>query len=65
MQSVLYIRVKQQATIELQEFIFTHVHHLSLTFHLNKSTGMCMDMCRPMCMCMDVVVVCIELVLCK
>jgi ABC-type multidrug transport system fused ATPase/permease subunit len=42
MQGVLYIRVKQQATIELQEFIFTHIHHLSLAFHLNKSTGVIM-----------------------
>jgi ABC-type bacteriocin/lantibiotic exporter with double-glycine peptidase domain len=39
MQNMLYVKVKQQATIELQEIIFTHIHSLSLNWHLSKQTG--------------------------
>lgn len=39
MQSMIYIRVKQQASIELQELTFTHLHNLSLNWHLSKRTG--------------------------
>lgn len=39
MQSILYIRVKQQASIQLQELTFTHLHSLSLNWHLSKKTG--------------------------
>ena len=39
LQSVLYIRVNQQASIELQEYTFAHVHSLSLNWHLTKKTG--------------------------
>ena len=39
MQTILYIKVKQQASIELQEMTFTHLHTLSLTWHLTKKTG--------------------------
>jgi ATP-binding cassette, subfamily B, heavy metal transporter len=42
MQSVLYIKVKQQASIELQTMTFTHLHNLSLSWHLNKKTGVVM-----------------------
>jgi hypothetical protein len=42
MQSVLYIKVKQQASIELQTMTFSHLHELSLSWHLNKKTGMVM-----------------------
>jgi hypothetical protein len=42
LQSVLYIKVKQQASIELQSMTFTHLHELSLSWHLNKKTGMVM-----------------------
>lgn len=38
-QSILYIKVKQQASIELQELTFTHLHELSLNWHLTKKTG--------------------------
>ena len=39
MQSAMYLKVKQQATIELAELIFSHVHNLSLHWHLSKKTG--------------------------
>lgn len=39
LQSILYIKVKQQAAIELQELTFTHLHNLSLNWHLSKKTG--------------------------
>eukprot|EP01038_Epipyxis_sp_PR26KG_P012400 gene12400-16632_t len=39
LQSVLYIKVKQQASIQLQELTFTHLHTLSLNWHLSKKTG--------------------------
>ena len=39
MQSILYIKVKQQASIQLQELTFTHLHTLSLNWHLSKKTG--------------------------
>lgn len=39
LQGALYVRVKQQASIELQENTFTHLHNLSLGWHLTKKTG--------------------------
>ena len=39
MQSILYIKVKQQASIQLQEMTFSHLHSLSLHWHLSKKTG--------------------------
>lgn len=39
MQSILYIKVKQQASIQLQEMTFAHLHTLSLHWHLSKKTG--------------------------
>jgi ATP-binding cassette, subfamily B, heavy metal transporter len=36
---MLYIRVQQQASIELQELTFSHLHKLSLNWHLSKKTG--------------------------
>lgn len=38
-QSIFYIKVKQQASIELQVMTFKHLHNLSLTWHLTKKTG--------------------------
>jgi ABC-type multidrug transport system fused ATPase/permease subunit len=38
-QSILYVRVKQQAGVELQELTFRHVHTLSLNWHVSKKTG--------------------------
>ena len=38
-QSILYIKVKQQASIELQELAFSHLLSLSLNWHLSKKTG--------------------------
>jgi ABC-type multidrug transport system fused ATPase/permease subunit len=38
-QSILYIRVKQEASIQLQELTFRHLHTLSLNWHLSKRTG--------------------------
>jgi ABC-type multidrug transport system fused ATPase/permease subunit len=38
-QTILYIKVKQQASIELQELTFSHLHSLSLNWHLSKKTG--------------------------
>jgi ATP-binding cassette, subfamily B, heavy metal transporter len=39
LQSIIYIKVKQQAGIELQELTFAHLHTLSLNWHLSKKTG--------------------------
>lgn len=39
LQSILYIRVKQEASIQLQELTFRHIHNLSLNWHLSKKTG--------------------------
>ena len=39
LQSVIYVKVKQQASIELQVLTFTHLHTLSLNWHLSKKTG--------------------------
>jgi ABC-type multidrug transport system fused ATPase/permease subunit len=39
LQSIIYIKVKQQATIQLQELTFSHLHSLSLNWHLSKKTG--------------------------
>ena len=38
-QTLLYVGVKQQASIELQEMTFSHLHKLSLSWHLSKKTG--------------------------
>lgn len=38
-QSILYIRVNQQASIELQEYTFGHLHQLSFNWHVQKKTG--------------------------
>ena len=39
MQSVVYLKVKQQANIQLAETAFAHVHTLSLNWHLSKKMG--------------------------
>ena len=39
MQSVIYLKVKQQANIQLAESAFAHVHSLSLNWHLSKKMG--------------------------
>lgn len=39
LQSLLYVKVKQQASIELQGLTFSHLHSLSLSWHLAKKTG--------------------------
>lgn len=39
LQSAIYVRVKQQAAIELSELTFSHLHSLSLNWHLNKKVG--------------------------
>jgi ABC-type multidrug transport system fused ATPase/permease subunit len=39
MQSIIYVKVKQQASIELQVLTFAHLHTLSLNWHLSKKTG--------------------------
>jgi len=39
MQSVVYLKVKQQANIQLAELAFTHIHSLSLNWHLSKKMG--------------------------
>jgi ATP-binding cassette, subfamily B, heavy metal transporter len=39
MQSVIYLKVKQQANIQLAESAFSHVHSLSLNWHLSKKMG--------------------------
>ena len=38
-QAAMYLKVKQQATIELAELVYAHVHGLSLHWHLSKKTG--------------------------
>ena len=40
LQAIVYIKVKQQASIELQELIFSHVHSLSLNWHVKKKIGL-------------------------
>jgi ABC-type transport system involved in Fe-S cluster assembly fused permease/ATPase subunit len=39
MQSMIYLKVKQQANIQLAEQSFTHIHSLSLNWHLSKKMG--------------------------
>ena len=39
LQQLVYIKVKQQANIELQTLTFKHIHTLSLNWHLSKKTG--------------------------
>ena len=39
LQSIVYLKVKQQASIQLAEKTFAHLHSLSLTWHLNKKMG--------------------------
>eukprot|EP00605_Chrysophyceae_sp_TOSAG23-4_P000838 GSChrysophyteH1.ASY1.ANO1.929.1 assembled CDS len=39
LQGSLYVKVKQQALIQLQRRTFSHLHHLSLGWHLTKKTG--------------------------
>jgi hypothetical protein len=39
LQTIMYVKVKQQASIQLQELTFTHLHTLSLNWHLSKKTG--------------------------
>lgn len=39
MQSLIYVKVSQQAGIELQELVFKHLHTLSLNWHISKKTG--------------------------
>ena len=39
LQNMLYVKVKQQAAIELSENTFKHLHNLSLNWHLSKKTG--------------------------
>jgi len=38
-QAAMYLKVKQQATIELAGLVYRHVHNLSLHWHLSKKTG--------------------------
>jgi ABC-type multidrug transport system fused ATPase/permease subunit len=37
--AMVFIKVRQQATMELQERTFVHLHSLSLNWHLSKQTG--------------------------
>jgi ABC-type transport system involved in Fe-S cluster assembly fused permease/ATPase subunit len=39
MQSMIYLKVKQQANIQLAEQAFTHIHELSMNWHLSKKMG--------------------------
>lgn len=39
MQSMIYLKVKQQANIQLAEQAFSHIHQLSLNWHLSKKMG--------------------------
>jgi hypothetical protein len=39
MQSLVYLKVKQQAYIEIAQHTFAHLHTLSLQWHLKKKTG--------------------------
>jgi ABC-type transport system involved in Fe-S cluster assembly fused permease/ATPase subunit len=39
MQSMIYLKVKQQANIQLAEQAFSHIHKLSLNWHLSKKMG--------------------------
>jgi ABC-type transport system involved in cytochrome bd biosynthesis fused ATPase/permease subunit len=45
MQSLVYLRVQQTAFIEISETTFTHLHKLSLEWHLKKKMG---DVLRSM-----------------
>ena len=38
-QSLVFLKVKQQAYIQLAEQTFAHLHNLSLNWHLTKKTG--------------------------
>jgi ABC-type multidrug transport system fused ATPase/permease subunit len=38
-QSIIYLKVKQQANIQLAHRAFSHIHQLSLNWHLNKKMG--------------------------
>ena len=38
-QSIVFLKVKQQAYIQLAETTFAHLHELSLNWHLTKKTG--------------------------
>ena len=39
MQSIVYLKVKQQANIQLAVQAFSHLHKLSLNWHLSKKMG--------------------------
>jgi ATP-binding cassette, subfamily B, heavy metal transporter len=39
MQSIVFLKVKQQAYVQLAETTFAHLHELSLNWHLTKKTG--------------------------
>jgi ABC-type multidrug transport system fused ATPase/permease subunit len=39
MQSIVYLKVKQQANIQLAVLAFSHIHSLSLNWHLSKKMG--------------------------
>eukprot|EP01041_Mallomonas_annulata_P000984 gene984-1923_t len=39
LQGIVYLKVKQQASIQLSEQTFTHLHSLSLNWHLSKKMG--------------------------
>jgi ABC-type multidrug transport system fused ATPase/permease subunit len=39
LQTILFIKIKQEASIELAEKTFAHVHGLSLNWHLTSKTG--------------------------
>ena len=36
---MIYLKVKQQANIQLAHRAFSHIHQLSLNWHLNKKMG--------------------------
>jgi ABC-type multidrug transport system fused ATPase/permease subunit len=38
-QNIIVTQVKRQASIQLQELVFSHLHGLSLTWHLSKKSG--------------------------
>lgn len=39
MQSIVYLKVKQQANIQLAVHAFSQIHSLSLNWHLSKKIG--------------------------
>jgi len=39
LQGIIYLKVKQQASIQLAEQTFSHLHSLSLNWHLSKKIG--------------------------